>query len=43
MDTPNDRLVATSKTCKVLARPASLREKLFTTVNRSPEVPEVDR
>jgi hypothetical protein len=43
IDIPNDLPVATSKTCKVLALPDSLLEKFVTTVNRSPEVPEVDR
>ena len=43
IDIPNDLPVATSKTCKALALPDSLREKFVTTVNRSPEVPEVDR
>ena len=43
MDAPKDRLVATSKTCKAHALPASLLGKLVTTVNRSPEVPDVDR
>jgi hypothetical protein len=43
IDIPKDLPVETSKTCKALALPDSLREKFVTTVNCSPEVPEVDR